>query len=82
MNTEGPAVSSMTPVDTIDPSTNPVLAYVPDWVFRYGKDDEAGIMVDDHCLVVLFKNWLGQWGPATHIPREVAMRLPEYAEKL
>ena len=71
------------PVDEIDATTNAVVdAWMPRWVIEYGKNDVAGITIDDHCVVVLVKNWLGEWTPATHIPREVALRLPEFAAQV
>lgn len=78
MNMEGPPVDQVVPVDEIDMSqcpTGPV--WIPRWLVDCGKGCEVGITIDDHCFVVLVKDWHGNWRPARHIPREVAERLAE-----
>lgn len=66
-------------VDELDLASRPsVQSWTPQWILAYGKDDEAGIAVDDHCLVVFAKDWQGNWRPLTHIPPEVAERLGDY----
>lgn len=77
----GPAVGQLTAVDDIDLSTMPSTnEWVPRWLVEFGKDDKVGIAIDDHCVVVLIKNAVGQWRPSSWIPREVAERLPEFAQ--
>jgi hypothetical protein len=64
----------------IDLSTCPSRpAWTPRWLVECGKDSEVGITIDDHCFVVLAKDWNDNWGPATHIPWQAAVKLGELA---
>ena len=71
MNTYENAATPI-PIDEIDSGLNPAVVWTPKWLVDCGKGCEVGITIDDHCFVVLAKNWADQWMPTTHIPWEAA----------
>lgn len=58
-----------------------VSLWRPQWTVNVGHGCELGIVVDDHCFVVLCENTAGQWRPATHIPKAAALLIGELAAK-
>ncbi len=44
----------------------------PDWVFSLNSGGEIGLVVDDHCFVVLTIDHNNQWHPSYHIPEGMA----------
>jgi len=77
-----PEVSALTPVEDNDPSADPVIHLVPQWVEDCG-DFEFGVMIDDHCFVVLVRaGWDDEWVKATHIPWQAARKLGQLAESV
>lgn len=77
----GPVAGEVVPSDEMDFSLCPkAVHWVPRWLVDCGKRCEVGITIDDHCFVVLAKDWSGKWGPTSHIPPVVAQRLSELAD--
>ena len=73
-----PKAGELVAVDEQDSGQCPVgVLWVPQWIVDCGKGCEVGITIDDRCFVVLAKNWVGQWVPTTHIPREAAEKIGE-----
>ena len=44
----------------------------PQWLVKDKHGCECGITIDDHCYVVLCRDWEGNWKPSKHIPITVA----------
>jgi hypothetical protein len=74
-----PAADQVIAVDDVDSTEDPVFHYMPRWVVDCG-DFEFGVMVDDHCFVVLVKSEHDEWVKTTHIPWQAARKLSELAE--
>ena len=60
-------------LDEFEAGGDPAVRWTPLWIVPCGKDNEVGIIIDDHCFVVLAKTWADQWMPTSHIP-ELAVR--------
>jgi len=44
----------------------------PRWVVETPTGSKIGLVLDDHCFVVLSPNSCGQWNSIKHIPKSVA----------
>jgi hypothetical protein len=53
----------------------------PQWLVDIGHGCQCGIMVDDHCYIVLCQDWEGNWTPSKHIPINVAKFLGKIANE-
>lgn len=58
---------------------NPISNWQPRWLVD--GDGTLGITSDDHCLVVLVLNEVGQWRPTQHIPEDAIALIVDLANK-
>lgn len=51
----------------------------PEWLVDVGHGSVLGVVMDDHCFVVLYPKENGRWEPGTHIPEAIARFLGSVA---